>query len=100
MSATAYALPAIEIIDSRIRDWRIGLIDTIADNASSGGLVLGQAQTPVGGLAPAPAGCVLRPGGPVQVTGAGAAVRGSPLDAAPWLANTMTGGGPQARGGR
>lgn len=41
LSATAYALPAIEIIDSRITDWRIGLEDTTADNASSGGLVLG-----------------------------------------------------------
>src|SRR5258708_21894680 len=61
MSATAYALPAIEIIDSRIRDWRIGLIDTIADNASSGGLVLRQMQTPVRRLPPAPAGCLFRP---------------------------------------
>src|SRR6202042_1469973 len=42
ISATAYALPAIEIIDSRITDWKIGLVDTVADNASSGGLVLGQ----------------------------------------------------------
>ena len=45
LSATAYALPAIEIIDSRITDWRIGLEDTIADNASSGGLVLGGTPT-------------------------------------------------------
>jgi 2-keto-4-pentenoate hydratase len=41
LDATAYAMPAIEIIDSRITDWRIGLEDTIADNASSGGVVFG-----------------------------------------------------------
>jgi 2-keto-4-pentenoate hydratase len=50
LSATAYALPAIEIIDSRIAGWQIALADTIADNASSGGLVLGATATPVAGL--------------------------------------------------
>jgi 2-keto-4-pentenoate hydratase len=99
MSATAYALPAIEIIDSRIRDWRIGLIDTIADNASSGGLVLGQTQTPVGGLDLALAGCVFRRNGRIQSTGAGAAVLGSPWHAATWLANMITGRGTELGGG-
>lgn len=90
ISATAYALPAIEIIDSRITDWRIGLYDTIADNASSGGLVLGATPTPLDGLDLSLMGCALRRNGRIQATGAGAAVLGSPLHAATWLANTLT----------
>jgi 2-keto-4-pentenoate hydratase len=90
LSATAYALPAIEIIDSRITDWRIGLEDTIADNASSGGLVLGGTPTTISGRDLSLLGCVLRRNGRIQHTGAGAAVMGSPLQAAAWLANTLT----------
>lgn len=91
MSAAAYALPALEIIDSRITDWRIGLVDTVADNASSGGLVLGQSPVPVpGGRDLALAGCVFRRNGRIVGTGAGAAVLGSPWHAAAWLANTLT----------
>ncbi|HEX5770287.1 MAG TPA: 2-keto-4-pentenoate hydratase, partial [Nocardioidaceae bacterium] len=41
LEATEYVAPAIELIDSRIVDWQIGLVDTIADNASSAGFVLG-----------------------------------------------------------
>ena len=93
VSATAYALPAIEIIDSRISDWRIGLEDTIADNASSGGFVLGSTPVPIAGLDLAMLGCVLRRNGRIQHTGAGAAVMGSPLHAATWLANTLTAAG-------
>src|SRR5260370_34278204 len=100
MSATAYALPAIEIIDSRIRDWRIGLIDTIADNASSGGLVLGQKPTPVGGLDPALAGCVFRPEGPIPSPGARAALLGPPRHAATCVAQTITWRGTQVVRGR
>jgi 2-keto-4-pentenoate hydratase len=90
MSATAYALPAIEIIDSRISDWKIGLVDTIADNASSGGLVLGQSPVPTGGRDLSLAGCVIRRNGRIAGTGAGAAVLGSPWHAATWLVNTLT----------
>jgi 2-keto-4-pentenoate hydratase len=88
-AATAYALPAIEIIDSRISDWRIGLVDTIADNASGGGLVLGSTLTPIAGRDLSLLGCVLRHDGRIVHTGAGAAVLGSPLQAAAWLANTL-----------
>jgi 2-keto-4-pentenoate hydratase len=100
ISATAYALPAIEIIDSRITDWKIGLVDTIADNASSGGLVLGQMPVgPAGGRDLSLAGCVFRRNGRIVGTGAGAAVLGSPWHAAAWLANTLTARGAQLRAG-
>jgi 2-keto-4-pentenoate hydratase len=95
LTATAYALPAIEIIDSRITDWRISLEDTIADNASSGGLVLGAAPTSLAGLDLSLLGCILRRNGRIQHTGAGAAVLGSPLNAAAWLANTLTARGAE-----
>lgn len=99
MSATAYALPAIEIIDSRISDWKIGLIDTVADNASSGGLVLGQTPAPVAGRDLSLAGCVLRRNGRIVGTGAGAAVLGSPWHAATWLVNTLTARGAEMPAG-
>jgi 2-keto-4-pentenoate hydratase len=99
LSATAYALPAIEIIDSRITDWKISLVDTIADNASSGGLVLGSTPTAIADLDLALLGCVLRGNGRIQQTGAGAAVMGSPLVAATWLANTLTVRGATLRAG-
>jgi 2-keto-4-pentenoate hydratase len=90
LSATRYALPAIEIIDSRITDWQIRLVDTIADNASSAGLVLGSTPVSPVGIDLALVGCVFRRNGKIVQTGAGAAVIGSPLHAATWLANTLT----------
>ena len=57
MTSVEYVLPALEIIDSRVRNWQITLLDTVADNASSGGVVLGctpvtlRELTPVGGVA-------------------------------------------------
>jgi 2-keto-4-pentenoate hydratase len=89
--APAYARPAVEIIDSRITDWKIGLVDTVADNASSGALVLGQSPVAPGGRDLSLAGCVFRKNGRIAGTGAGAAVLGSPWHAAAWLANTLTG---------
>jgi 2-keto-4-pentenoate hydratase len=90
LGATRHVLPAIEIIDSRIADWRITLVDTIADNASSGGLVLGSTPVSPAGIDLALVGCVLRHNGRIVQTGAGAAVIGSPWHAATWLANTLT----------
>jgi 2-keto-4-pentenoate hydratase len=98
-SATAHAVPAIEIIDSRITDWRIGLNDTIADNASSGGFVLGVTRTVLDGLDLALLGCTFRRNGRIQATGTGAAVLGSPLHAATWLANTLTSRGTELPAG-
>jgi 2-keto-4-pentenoate hydratase len=99
ISATRFVLPAIEIIDSRITGWQIGLVDTVADNASSGGLVLGQSPVAPGGRDLSLAGCVFRRNGRIAGTGAGAAVLGSPWHAAAWLANTLTGRGAELAAG-
>jgi 2-keto-4-pentenoate hydratase len=89
-AAVDFVLPALEIIDSRIRDWKIGILDTIADNASSGGVVLGSTPTALGAVDLRLSGCVLhRNGGAVVGTGAGGAVLGSPLTSLVWLVNTL-----------
>jgi 2-oxopent-4-enoate hydratase len=87
--ATAYVVPAIEIIDSRIVDWRIQLADTIADNASSGCFALGDVATSIQQVDLARIGGILRKNGQVVQTGAGAAVLGHPAAAVAWLANTL-----------
>lgn len=87
--ATAAVRPVLEIIDSRIRDWRIALPDTVADNASCLGAVLG-APVPgeqAGDLAQAQA--QLRRDGAVVARGAGTAVLGHPAAAVAWLANEL-----------
>jgi 2-keto-4-pentenoate hydratase len=89
ISAVDFVLPALEIIDSRIRDWKIRLIDTIADNASSAGVVLGGPPTPLAGLDLRLAGCTLHRNGVLAGTGAGGAVLGSPLTSLVWLANAI-----------
>ncbi|PXY23236.1 2-keto-4-pentenoate hydratase [Prauserella sp. PE36] len=87
--AVEFVLPALEIVDSRIADWRITIVDTIADNASSGGFVLGSTPVRLDDADLRLAGCVLTVNGAVAETGAGAAVLGSPLNALAWLANTL-----------
>jgi 2-keto-4-pentenoate hydratase len=99
-AAVDFVLPALEIIDSRIADWRITLVDTIADNASSGGVVLGSRPTPLGALDLRVTGCNLYRGGDVVATGAGGAVLGSPLIALAWLANTLGRYGEVLRAGQ
>src|ERR1700733_850444 len=89
IAAVDFVLPALELIDSRIRDWKIGLADTIADNASSGGVVLGGPPTALTGVDLRLAGCTLHRNGVLAGTGAGGAVLGSPLTSLVWLANTI-----------
>ena len=89
MDAIAYALPAIEIVGSRVEGWDIQIVDTIADNASSGLFVLGSSPRKLSDFDPRLCGMVLeRRGDPVS-TGAGAACLGNPLTAAVWLARKM-----------
>ncbi|WP_377639332.1 2-keto-4-pentenoate hydratase [Oryzobacter terrae] len=89
LRAVDFVLPALEIVDSRIRDWRIGLLDTIADNASSGAVVLGSTPTDVGAVDLRLVGATFHRNGQVVGTGAGGAVLGSPVNSLVWLANTV-----------
>jgi 2-keto-4-pentenoate hydratase len=89
LAAVDFVLPALEIIDSRIADWKITLPDTIADNASSGAVVLGARPVRVDALDLALTGCLLHRNGRIEGTGAGGAVLGSPVNALVWLANTL-----------
>lgn len=89
IGAVAYALPAIEIVDSRIADWKIGIVDTIADNASSGLFVLGATPVPLGHIDLRLCGMVLEKNGDPLSFGAGAACLGNPLHALAWLAAKM-----------
>ncbi len=89
LRATAYALPAIEIVGSRIADWNIRFIDTVADNASSGLYVLGHTPVKLDAVDLRLAGMVMERGGEPVSFGVGAACLGHPLNAALWLARTM-----------
>jgi len=90
IAATEYVLPAIEIVDSRIADWKICIADTVADNASSAFYVLGNEPRPITGLDLWACGMVLEINGVVSSLGAGAACLGHPLNSAAWLARTLS----------
>jgi 2-keto-4-pentenoate hydratase len=99
LGAVAYALPAIEVVGSRVANWEISALDTIADNASAGAFVLGTVPVALSGFDPRLCGMVLeRRGEPVSV-GAGAACLGNPLTAALWLARRMVAVGRPLREG-
>jgi 2-keto-4-pentenoate hydratase len=87
--AAAGAVAAVEIIDSRVADWRIKLADTIADLASSAQIALSSRLVPLDQLDPRLVGVVLTRNGELVATGAGAAALGDPLHAVAWLANTL-----------
>jgi 2-keto-4-pentenoate hydratase len=99
LAATAYVVPSIEVIDSRIADWRITLVDTIADNASCARVVLGTTRTAVSDVALAAADVELRVNGEAVEYGAGAAVLGHPAKAVAWLANALSGHGVSLQAG-
>lgn len=89
LAATKYVVPSLEIVDSRIENWKIKLPDTIADNGSSARVVLGSTPTPVDGLDLQLMGMVLELNGRQISTGAGAAALGHPAYAIAWLANKL-----------
>jgi 2-oxopent-4-enoate/cis-2-oxohex-4-enoate hydratase len=89
LRATEYVVPCFEIVDSRIADWKIAIQDTIADNASCGVFVLGDAKARPTSIDLTLAGMVLERNGELVSTAAGAAVQGGPMNSVAWLANTL-----------
>lgn len=94
LAATEYIVPSLELIDSRITDWRIKLADTIADNASSAGVILGAARkTPAelaaAGVDLADIEAVLYSGGDEIARGNTSAVLGNPTACVAWLARKV-----------
>ena len=99
LAATASAVAAIEIVDSRIADWKITFADTVADNGSSAFFVLAEERQLLEGLDLYTCGMVLQVNGAVASLGAGAACLGHPLNAAAWLARTLVAAGEPLRAG-
>jgi 2-keto-4-pentenoate hydratase len=89
IQATDYVVPALEIVDSRIQDWKISLRDTVSDNASSGLYVLGGKPTKLEDINLELVGMALYQNGEVANTGVGAAALGNPATCVAWLANRL-----------
>ncbi len=99
LAAADCATAAIEIVDSRITDWKITFADTVADNGSSAFFVLGAERKSLKGLDLYTCGMALEQNGAVVSVGAGAACLGHPLNAAAWLANTLVRRGEALKAG-
>ena len=89
LRATEGVMACFEIVDSRIRDWKIKIQDTVADNASCGVFVLGSALVDPREVDLTTCGMVLEQNGEIVVTGAGAATLSSPVNAVVWLINML-----------
>ncbi|MFS0646451.1 2-keto-4-pentenoate hydratase [Siminovitchia sp. 179-K 8D1 HS] len=87
--ATEYVVPTLEIIDSRIADWKIKLIDTVADNGSSAKVVIGERYSTLENSDLRTAGMALYKNEELIATGSGAAALGHPAEAIAWLANKL-----------
>jgi len=88
-AAIGGAMAGLEIVDSRITDWRIKLVDTVADLASNGAMALADTVVPIDEFDPRLVGMVLSRNGELVDTGAGAAALGDPVAVVAWLANTL-----------
>ena len=90
IAATEYVVPAIEIIDSRIEDWKFKFEDTVADNGSSAGAVIGQRQTKIGNVDLVTEKLSVYKNDQLIDEATGEAVMGNPVHAVAWLANTLS----------
>jgi len=99
MRAVEFVLPAIEIVGSRIANWNIKLLDTVADNASSGLFVVGNEPRRLGEVNLRLCGMVMERGGEEVSTGVGAACLGHPVNALVWLARKLVEMGEPLRAG-
>lgn len=91
IDATDYVVPSVEIIDSRIADWKIKFEDTVADNGSSAGAILGQKATPLSAIEDITAiEMKVWKNGKMIDEATSAAVLGNPLNAVVWLANALS----------
>ncbi|QTD39441.1 2-keto-4-pentenoate hydratase [Sporosarcina sp. Te-1] len=89
MMATEYVIPTLEIIDSRVNDWKIKLVDTVADNGSSARVVIGDSKLDLDAIDLRTNSMVLLKNGELLATGAGSAALGHPAHAVAWLANKL-----------
>jgi len=99
LGATDCVMPAFEIVDSRVTDWKIKIQDTVADNGSAAAFVLGDNAVDPRKVDLVTVGMVLEKNGEVIGTGAGAASLGNPVNAVTWLANKLGGFGISLKAG-
>lgn len=99
LAATEALVPSIELIDTRITDWKIALCDTIADNASSAGFVLGQARVSPADIDVKTIEATLTRNGDVVAEGRSDAVLGNPVTAVAWLARKVESFGVRLKAG-
>jgi 2-keto-4-pentenoate hydratase len=99
IDAVGWVVPALEIVDSRIEDWDISILDTVADNASCGRFVLGNARRPLEDVDTVAVTMSMRRNGEVVSTGEGSDCLGDPLNALRWVARTALDLGRPLRAG-
>jgi len=99
VAAIGFVVPALEIVDSRIKDWKISIVDTIADNGASARFVLGSEPKSLDGADLASCAMRLRRNEEEVSAGTASACLGSPLNAALWLARTLIAEGEALRAG-